>query len=65
MVNKTPKREQVFDEKNGFLNYSSYSPDLSPRNYILFPKLKTNVKGAFCDDISRKGNRRAEEHSYK
>ena len=33
------------------INHPSYSPDLSPCDYFLFPKLKTKMKGAFYDDI--------------
>ena len=44
---------------NGFLvkkqicviDYPPYSPDLSPCDYFLFPKLKTAMKGAFYDDV--------------
>ena len=33
------------------INHPPYSPDLSPCDYFLFPKLKTKMKGAFYDDI--------------
>ena len=33
------------------MDYPPYSPDLSPCDYFLFPKLKTKMKGAFYDDI--------------
>ena len=33
------------------MDYPPYSPDLSPCDYFLFPKLKTAMKGAFYDDI--------------
>ena len=33
------------------MDYPSYSPDLSPCDYFLFPKLKTAMKGAFYDDV--------------
>ena len=33
------------------INHPPYSPDLSPCDYFLFPKLKTKLKGAFYDDI--------------
>ena len=33
------------------MDYPPYSPDLSPCDYFLFPKLKTAMKGAFYDDV--------------
>ena len=33
------------------INHPPYSPDVSPCDYFLFPKLKTKMKGAFYDDI--------------
>ena len=33
------------------MDYPSDSPDLSPCDYFLFPKLKTAMKGAFYDDV--------------
>ena len=33
------------------MDYPAYSPDLSPCDYFLFPKLKTVMKGAFYDDV--------------
>ena len=33
------------------MDYPPYSPDLSPCDYFLFPKLKTTMKGAFYDDV--------------
>ena len=33
------------------MDYPPYSPDLSPCDYFLFPKLKTAMKGAFHDDV--------------
>jgi transposase len=33
------------------IDHPPYSPDLSPCDYFLFPKLKTAMKGAFYDDI--------------
>ena len=32
------------------IDHRPYSPDLSPRDYFLFPELKTAMKGAFYDD---------------
>lgn len=33
------------------IDHPPYSPDLSPCDYFLFPKLKSKMKGAFYDDI--------------
>ena len=33
------------------MDYPPYSPDLSPCDYFLSPKLKTAMKGAFYDDV--------------
>ena len=33
------------------IDHPPYSPDLSPYDYFLFPKLKTAMKGAFYDDV--------------
>ena len=33
------------------LNHSPYSPDLSPPDYFLFPKVKLQLKGAIFDTI--------------
>ena len=33
------------------MDYPPYSPDLSPSDYFLLPKLKTAMKGAFYDDV--------------
>ena len=33
------------------INHPPYSPDLSPCDYFLFPKLKTKMTGGFYDDI--------------
>ena len=32
-------------------DYPPYLPDLSPRDYFLFPKLNTAMKAAFYDDV--------------
>ena len=34
------------------IDHPPYSPDLSPCDYFLFPKLKTAMKGAFYDEVS-------------
>ena len=33
------------------MGYPPYSPDLSPCDYFLFPKLKPAIKGAFSDEV--------------
>ena len=33
------------------INYAPYSPDLSPCDYFLFPKLKIGMKGTFYDEV--------------
>jgi len=33
------------------LNYPPYSPDLSPCDYFLFPKLKLPLKGRLFEDV--------------
>lgn len=33
------------------IRHPSYSPDLSPCDYFLFPKLKLAMKGVFYDDV--------------
>ena len=33
------------------MDFPPYSPDLSPCDYFLFPKLKTAIKGAFYDVV--------------
>ena len=33
------------------IDYPPYSPDQSPCDYFLSPKLKTAMKGAFHDDV--------------
>ena len=34
-----------------FIDHPPYSPDLSPCDYFMFPKLKTAMKAAFYDDV--------------
>ena len=49
---KTKKvNEFLMKKRVSLINYPPYSPDLSPCDYFLFPKLKTKMKGAFYDDI--------------
>ena len=39
------------EKRISLINYPPYSPDLSPCDYFLFPKLETKMRGAFYDDI--------------
>ena len=49
---KTKKVNEFFMKKRiSLINHPPHSPDLSPCDYFLFPKLKTKMKGAFYDDI--------------
>ena len=49
---KTKKvNEFLMKKRISLINHPPYSPDLSPCDYFLFPKLKTKMKGAFYDDI--------------
>ena len=49
---KTKKvNEFLMKKRISLINHPPYSPDLSPRDCFLFPKLKTKMKGAFYDDI--------------
>jgi transposase len=43
----------VFDPKNvTTLYHPPYSPDLSPPDYFLFPKLKRKLKGLHLADVA-------------
>jgi hypothetical protein len=43
----------IFDPKNVTTLYRSpHSPDLSPPDYFLFPKLKINLKGLHFGDVA-------------
>lgn len=45
---KTKKvNEFLMKKRISLINHPPYSPDLSPCDYFLFPKLKTKMKGAF------------------
>ena len=47
---KTKKVNEVLMKKQiCVIDHPSYSPDLSPCDDFLFPKLKTAMKGAFYD----------------
>ena len=49
---KTKKVNEFFMKKQiCIIDYPPYSPDLSPRDYFLSPKLKTALKIAFYDDV--------------
>ena len=49
---KTKKVKEFLKKKRiSLINHPPYSPDLSPCDYFLFPKLKTKMKETFYDDI--------------
>ena len=49
---KTKKvNEFLVKKQTCVIDHPPYSPDLSPCDYFLFPKLKTAMKGAFYDDV--------------
>ena len=55
-LNAQPHKTKKFNEfliqkQICLMDYPPYSPDLSPRDYFLFPKLNTATKGAFYDDV--------------
>ena len=55
-LNATPHKTKKVNEfllkkQTCVINNPPYSPDLSPCDYFLFPKLKTKMKGAYYDDI--------------
>ena len=41
----------VWTKKKVFLDYPSYSPDLAPCNYFLFPRVKHLMRGEHFSDI--------------
>jgi histone-lysine N-methyltransferase SETMAR len=42
-------RQSLAQKQVATLNHPPYSPDLSPANYFLFPKVKLQLKGARFD----------------
>ena len=49
---KTEKVNEFFMKKQiCVIDHPPYSPDVSPRDYFPFPKLKTAMKRAFYDDV--------------
>ena len=55
-LNATPHKTKKINEflmkkQICVIDHPPYSPDLSPYDYFLFPKLKTAMKGAFYDDV--------------
>ena len=49
---KTKKVNEFLMKKQiSVIDHPLYSPDLSPYDYFLFPKLKTAMKEAFYDDV--------------
>jgi len=51
-VPQRDNRQAVFGPtKVTVLDYPPYSPDLAPADYILFPKVKSHLKGRLFDSI--------------
>ena len=55
-LNAPPHKTKIVNEffmkkRISLINHPPYSPDLSPCDYFLFPKLKTKIKEAFYDVI--------------
>ena len=51
-THKTKKVNEFFMKKQiSLIKHPPYSPDISPCDYFLFPKLKTKMKRAFYDNI--------------
>ena len=49
---KTKKvNEFLMKKRISLINHPPYSPDLSPCDYFLFPKLKTKMKAASYADV--------------
>jgi [histone H3]-lysine36 N-dimethyltransferase SETMAR len=44
-------REFLAKKQVCVIQHPPYSPDLSPCNYFLFPKMKMAMKGTFYDDV--------------
>jgi len=50
--NATIVNQFLAQQKVTVLDYPPYSPDLAPTVYILFPKVKSHLKGRLFDSIS-------------
>jgi len=51
-VHSAAKIQQFLTQKPvAILNHPTYSPDFSPPNYLLLPKVKLQLKGARFDTI--------------
>jgi len=50
--NTTIVKQFLAQLKVTVLDHSSYSPDLEPADYFLFPKVKSHLKGRLFDSIS-------------
>jgi len=60
-------REFLATKQITVLEHSTYSPDLAPSDFFLFPKIKEILKGRHFDDIDdiRRYNDSSEGHSTK
>ncbi len=45
-------RQYFAKNQISILNYPLYSPDLSPPDFFLFPKVKLEMKGTFFQDVN-------------
>ena len=50
--NETIVKQFLAQWKVTVLNHPTYSPDLAPADYVLFPKVKSHLKGRLFDSIS-------------
>jgi histone-lysine N-methyltransferase SETMAR len=50
--NATIFKQFLAQRKITVLNHPPYSPDLTPADYFLFPKVKSHLKGCLFDSIS-------------
>jgi len=50
--NATIVKQFLVQRKVTVLDHPPYSPDLAPADYILFPKVKSHLKGRLFDSIS-------------
>jgi histone-lysine N-methyltransferase SETMAR len=50
--NVTIVKQFLVQQKITVLDHPPYSPDLAPADYVLFPKVKSHLKGRLFDSIS-------------
>ena len=49
---ETIGKQFLAQRKVTVLDHHPYSPDLAPADYVLFPKVKSHLKGRLFDSIS-------------